>query len=129
MEKSLQLPCFLLQLFFLNASCFMRQMVVQFTFTSFESSLFFSHELKIESVSSARPFQHVAGRSFCGHAFFFRFQICVISLLFFFSLCKVGDGIRSCALRVSRQLLTPKTTVSWHLNYILLCFEIINFKI
>ena len=38
---SLQLPCFLLQLFFLNASCFMRQMVVQFTFTSFESSLFF----------------------------------------------------------------------------------------
>ena len=42
MEKSLQMPCFLLQLFFLNASCFMHQWSFNSHFTSFESSLFFT---------------------------------------------------------------------------------------
>ena len=114
MKLSSNCPYFLLQLTFLNASCFMRQMVVQFTLTSFKLSLLFTHELKIKSVSSFERARSTRRWLFIlrAHLRFlvFRFQIRVIFLSsFFLSLSQVGDEIRSCALRVSRQLLTPKS--------------------
>ena len=59
----------------------------------------------------------------CLFSFRFRFQINSVFFLSspFLSLSKeFGDGIRSCALRVNRWVLTPKTTVSW-LEFKIMC--------
>ena len=59
--------------FLLNCFMFHASMVVQSTFTSFESSLFFNLKGLGLSLPSALV-QRVYGRSFCGRASFFRFQ-------------------------------------------------------
>ena len=122
---SLQLLCFLLQLFFLNASCFMRQMVVQFAVFSHPWNWvsFSRFELRIESLFDFE--RTCASLVVCGHAFRFVFSFPNLRLFFslfliFLSLSqsrKVGDGIRSLALRENAQkksrAFSHKTTVSW----------------
>ena len=95
-EDELQLPLFLAAILFLECFVLRASMVVRSTFTSFESSLFFPHKLRIES-------SRVNGRSrACLFRFSFPNSSCA-SLPFFFSLSqkKVGDGIRSHTLRAN----------------------------
>ena len=120
MKMSLQLLCFLAATLFLECFLFHASMVIQFTFTSFESSLFFP----LTSLGSSLRFwarSRVIGRS-RACLFLFRFQILFAFLsLFFLSLArkKLATGFDPSPLRISRscRLLTPKTTVPWPVDH------------
>ena len=88
METSSNCPCFLLQLFFLNASCFARQMVVRSTFLHPSKRVSFSHfELRTESsISSELARQWSPFSVFC---FVSKFVFLARFSLPFFSLSRI----------------------------------------
>ena len=118
-------PCFLLQLTFLECFMFHASMVVQFTFTSFESSLLFPLSLRSSlflfrfrfSISSLLA----SHWSFAGVPFF-RFVSKFVpfpnsrnSLSLFLSLAKLATGFDLAPPRKCSRAFSPKTMVSWAL--------------
>ena len=115
MEKSLQLPCFLVQLFFLNALCFH----VSKRQWSFKFSLHITHtsnrvsfsclSLRIESVRASVLARHW---SFAG-APLFLFPILLLRASRSFTEKRLAARFDPSIFRISSRLLTLKTTVPW----------------